>query len=73
MNYLSWASRVEVARFHWGPPLLLPILQSYELGLVLVVYKRLKTDNHKTLLYIKLESGRLRKNTFNIYVIAPKL
>ena len=57
----------------WGPPLLLPIQQSYDSNALLVVYKRLKTDKHKTLLYIKLEPGRLRKNTFNIYVIAPKL
>ena len=42
----------------WGPPLLLPIQQSYDSNALLVVYKRLKTDASKSLYYNNLQVWR---------------
>ena len=42
----------------WGPPLLLPIQQSYDSNALLVVYKRLKTDAGKLLYYNNLQVWR---------------
>jgi hypothetical protein len=41
----------------WGPPLLLPIQQSYDSNPLLVVYKRLKTDSTKRVIYARSCSG----------------